>query len=245
MNKMKRLIPLLLLVCALLSVNLTALAAEELPQTDRKGSINVTVRDTETNESVKGGCLKICQVAAVSVNDWNFSYTYTDAFAKCGQPLNDIASEDLADALAQYALENNMKMAEEKAGADGCTTFSNLSLGLYLVMQGEAADGYESIRPFLISVPMKEGQSLVYDVDASPKGITVDRKTVESGEDISGNEPDANDPGQKTVSKTPVKSNENTENKLPQTGQLWWPVLVLAAAGAVFFGIGWSRRRSC
>lgn len=32
-------------------------------------------------------------------------------------------------------------------------------------------------------------------------------------------------------------------SKLPQTGMLWWPVPVLAAAGMVVFVIGWSRRR--
>ena len=29
---------------------------------------------------------------------------------------------------------------------------------------------------------------------------------------------------------------------LPQTGQLWWPVPLLAAAGMVLFGFGWKRR---
>ena len=31
--------------------------------------------------------------------------------------------------------------------------------------------------------------------------------------------------------------------KLPQTGQLWWPVPILAAAGIAFFSIGWLRSR--
>lgn len=30
---------------------------------------------------------------------------------------------------------------------------------------------------------------------------------------------------------------------LPQTGQLWWPVPVLAVSGMLLFGIGWRRRR--
>jgi len=30
--------------------------------------------------------------------------------------------------------------------------------------------------------------------------------------------------------------------KLPQTGQLWWPVPALAVCGLVLFGIGWSRK---
>lgn len=31
--------------------------------------------------------------------------------------------------------------------------------------------------------------------------------------------------------------------ELPQTGQLWWPVPVLAVSGMLLFGLGWSRRR--
>ena len=30
---------------------------------------------------------------------------------------------------------------------------------------------------------------------------------------------------------------------IPQTGQLWWPVPLLAMLGTVFFAIGWARRR--
>lgn len=47
---------------------------------------------------------------------------------------------------------------------------------------------------------------------------------------------------------TPSEGTEPTapeENgpKLPQTGQLWWPVPVLAAAGLILFCLGWLRRK--
>ena len=31
---------------------------------------------------------------------------------------------------------------------------------------------------------------------------------------------------------------------LPQAGQLWWPVPILALAGIVFFTVGWVRRKT-
>lgn len=34
------------------------------------------------------------------------------------------------------------------------------------------------------------------------------------------------------------------DEKLPQTGQLWWPVPVLALAGMTLFAVGWIRRRA-
>lgn len=48
----------------------------------------------------------------------------------------------------------------------------------------------------------------------------------------------------------PAKSEQppSAEGRLPQTGQIWWPVPILAALGLVIFGVGWidtfrGRRR--
>ena len=38
-------------------------------------------------------------------------------------------------------------------------------------------------------------------------------------------------------------TNSIAKAKLPQTGSLWWPVPVLAAAGLVFLALGMLRRR--
>lgn len=38
-------------------------------------------------------------------------------------------------------------------------------------------------------------------------------------------------------------STPSTNTTLPQTGQLWWPVPLLAAAGMALFAVGWLRRR--
>ena len=41
-----------------------------------------------------------------------------------------------------------------------------------------------------------------------------------------------------------VKNHQNTtEDKLPQTGQLWWPVPILAMSGFVLLLVGWLRRK--
>ena len=33
------------------------------------------------------------------------------------------------------------------------------------------------------------------------------------------------------------------DDVLPQTGQLWWPVPLLALGGMALFGLGWAQRR--
>ena len=44
---------------------------------------------------------------------------------------------------------------------------------------------------------------------------------------------------------TPIvkKNPSTTEDKLPQTGQLWWPVPILAMSGFVLLLVGWLRRK--
>ncbi|MFR0986221.1 MAG: LPXTG cell wall anchor domain-containing protein [Frisingicoccus sp.] len=63
--------------------------------------------------------------------------------------------------------------------------------------------------------------SCVYDVTASPKMGTAD----------------------KLASRTPNPKPAVSGGKLPQTGQLWWPVPVMAIVGMLFVMFGWYRRR--
>lgn len=61
----------------------------------------------------------------------------------------------------------------------GVAEFDDLEVGLYLVVQTTAAENYNVINPFLVSVPIQENGSYVYDVDALPKVGTAAKKTPE------------------------------------------------------------------
>ena len=51
-------------------------------------------------------------------------------------------------------------------------------------------------------------------------------------------------PGHLQAPDEPGQPDEPGEPGLPQTGQLWWPVGLLAAAGAVLAALGlWSQKR--
>jgi LPXTG-motif cell wall-anchored protein len=76
--------------------------------------------------------------------------------------------------------------------------------------------------PFLISIPGKETEKDRYNVNASPKMGKIQKETTPPPKD-----------------NTPPSG-----GKLPQTGQLWWPVAVLLAAGVILLGVGVFRRRS-
>ena len=61
-----------------------------------------------------------------------------------------------------------------KRQEEGYANITKLPQGLYLVVQTEASHGYEAIKPFLVSIPMPDGDNWIYDVDATPKvGATI------------------------------------------------------------------------
>ena len=65
----------------------------------RKGSITVTLRDSESGSAVSGGKLTLYQVASISRKNGNLSYDYTNGFENCGVSLGDLSESDLARTL--------------------------------------------------------------------------------------------------------------------------------------------------
>ena len=134
----------------------------------RKGSITVTLRDSESGSAVSGGKLTLYQVASISRQNGNLSYDYTNGFENCGVSLGDLSESDLARTLDDKRPAGS-KGETLTVDTDGKAVFSRLPLGLYLVVQSTASTGYEKINPFLVSVPLVEEDTYLYDVDALPK----------------------------------------------------------------------------
>lgn len=210
MSMRKKLLSLLL-AAAFLSIMSVPAFAHDVPDMGRKGSINIEV--SYDGKPVSGGTLTAYRVAEIAEDDGNYSFALIGDFARSGESLTDIASAALAEKLAGYAGET----AGETKPIDGQgkVSFTGLELGLYLLVQDEAAKGYSKIAPFLVSVPMNEDGVYLYDVDASPKAEL--KKAPQP-------------------SPTPCPP---SGSKLPQTGQLNWPVPVLVLLGLGLFSAGW------
>ena len=280
----------------------------------RKGSVTVTLRDSKTNAEVAGGKLTLYQVASVKKENANLSYVYTNGFENCGVSLGDLSESDLAEQLEakRTAASTGTTVTVNSSGK---AVFSNLSLGLYLVVQTKASTGYEKINPFIVSVPLLDSGRYLYDVDALPKVGTVTStmppdvpdtpeqpnvpnvpenpsqpdvpktpKTPTTPEtpttpqnptpDTPGDNPvapgvpdestggrltppDADNPegwvlnGRPDKKKAPNPDNPKgwvlngrpTRNTLPQTGQLNWPIPVLACTGIVLMAAGAALRK--
>lgn len=228
MKWIRKMIPLLLAVCMVCAMSTTVNAVNyALPDPKQTGSLDVAV--SIGGKPLSGGTLYLYQIASVSVTENTWSYVYTDAFADCGVTLGSTQAENLtkekASAWSDYAAKKKLSGQSLTVGKDGTVSASGLELGLYLVCQGTAASGY-TMSPTVVPIPLEEESGMNYQVKAVPK--------------ITGKTP-VNTPT--TPTNTPTKTNPPTSSTLPKTGQLWWPVSLLAIGGIVLYALGWNENR--
>lgn len=231
--------------------------ALEVVDLSRTGSIKVSLYDSETSEAVGGGTLTLYRVAKVQKDNANLSFVYTNGFEDCGVELGDLSEGELAGWLAEK-IAATAESATVEISDLGTAEFGDLEVGLYLVVQTTAAENYNVINPFLVSVPIQENGSYVYDVDALPKVGTAAKKTPEppdKPDEENSNTPAAPGPdnpdgwvlgahGEKIYLNPEAPSPDNPNgyvmgaHGLPQTGQLNWPIPVLAVTGVVLVAAG-------
>ena len=213
-------------VLMLLGLSVVPVAqALEVPDLTRTGEIIVTVKDTQ-DRLVTGGELAAYRVADLKVlNQADYYLDPTGSFKSVLQ-VTDIDSEDeLTHALAKTLSETAANLTPDYTGTvgeNGILTFTNLPLGFYLVVETKPAEGYTTLEPFLVTVPYRNDDgSYEYNVDAFPKETLLE-------------------PPVPTPTPTPTPT---PPPNLPQTGQLWWPVPLLAGIGLIFLIIGLIRKK--
>ena len=223
---------LLIVIYMVLTVGMTAFAAENTVQSDdtdgtHRGSITVDLVSTESGKAISDGTLTLYQAAQAELTDGEIKLTYTEAFSRCGMTLADAEKSEtekkaLAAGLEAYVKQNDIKGQSVEVDRNGHAEWTDLEQGLYLIVQTGQADGYAPIQTFLISVPETVDGAYIYEINAKPKTGTVD------------------------TPEDPTPDNKNavpSDSKLPQTGQLWWPVPVLVIVGILCVFIGWYRKR--
>lgn len=222
MLKLKKLIAAAAALLMLAGVAVSVHAAPDLDPA-ATGSLTVTVKDTETGQGLPGGLIAIYQAAQPAL-DWD-GYTLIGDFARSEVSLDRLDSADLAAALYGWAADCNLQpLATAVPDEEGRSVFADLPLGLYLVAQLEAAGEHTAIAPFVVTIPQYDSvnDTWILEVDASPKTGTAN---------------------QLPPPPPPEEPPEDPDPDLPQTGQLWWPVYLLGAMGALLVLLGLYRRR--
>ncbi len=221
MEKPRSPVALVFALLLILSLSIPA-RAHEVPDLTRKGTISIVLDDRD-GRGIPGGSLTIYRVGKIVEDDGSYSFALTGAFAKCDVSLDDLQSRVLIASLEAWLDSHpNIKGTTVQVGSKGLAEFKDQELGLYLVVQQEAAPGYNPVSSFLISLPQYDEKEGKYDYtpDASPKTSDVT-------------------PVPPTCPTCPPKP---TEPSLPQTGQVNWPIPLLAALGLSFFTAGWLLR---
>ena len=215
------------LVMPLASIPVSAAESKEMLDPDRTGSISITFtyydETAKTTKPVTGGnSVGLYKVADVVVEN-GFKFVTDERFASVGEiPDTDAALDsanlDLAQKMTAIAKKYDFVVQPSEMDAEGKVTFEGLEVGLYLVVQDAQGKGDNklTINPFLITIPQKNPDgSLIYDVDAVAKPLGVAKEEV-----------------------PPPPPPHN----IPQTGQLWWPVMLLGGLGVLVLCFGMIRK---
>lgn len=226
-----------------------------------QASITVQMKDTSGN-AVAGGQLQVYKVAEVK----DGKYQYTAAFAKMDEDISaktqsTIMTESFAQSLASYAAANEVSGQTSQISSSGEAVLAADEQAVYLVTQTTAASGYEKIKPFTLVLPyVQDGQSMS-QIIAKPKleKTTPSKPTTPSTPSVPNSSSSSSvSSGKKVGTKpqtpnTPVvtSSTSSRQNvptlpqspRLPQTGQLNWPIPLLALLGMTLFIWGWAQER--
>ena len=205
----RKIISALMVLCMVFAAAAPVSALEE-PDMSRTGSIFVAM--LFEGEPVPGGSLTAYRVAAVhEENGADYSFRLTEEYAASEVVLTDLSDATIAPALQAYIQQNNLEGAKQIIGEDGNAAFSDLQLGLYLLIQEEPAKGFLPVNPFLVSVPSYRDGTYLYEVDGSPK---------------------------LALEKDPTPPPPPPPPDLPQTGLNQWPVPLMAVSGAALVILG-------
>lgn len=229
-RKVQGILTLLLSLTVLLgSLPVFASQTREILDIDRIGSFSITI--TYYNETSgktlpvsNGNSVGLYKIAD-AVEDNGFRFVVDDRFSSVGEIPDtseelDNANLELAEKLAAIAEKYDFDVAPKEMDTEGKVYFNDLEVGLYLIVQasqGKDENSKFTIYPFLMTIPYRNPDgSLNYDVDAEMKPVAVTKE----------------EPTPTPTPKPPI----------PQTGQLWWPVMVLGAIGAIFVLSGIIRK---
>lgn len=216
----KRILAILSAVILIVGLSVNAIADEsdntDFPDLTQKGSLTLLM--TIDGEPLDRGSLNLYYVADITmVDEKTYDFQLVDEMTSAGATLDtELLFEAFqAEALLEYAKEALVDYSATPIN-NGRASFNGLSAGLYLVWQRpeDAAEGYDAIAPFLISIPKLQNGEYVMDVVATPK-VSVEGDSSEPPPPSPPPPPDT-----------------------PQTGQLNWPVPVMAFLGAVLLIVG-------
>lgn len=220
------LLALILVVGFAVNVSATEQKVGTMPDLSQDGSLTFLM-DVD-GEPLEGGSLSLYYVATLTqVTESQYDFRLLDALIADGATLDtgDLYDSEQAQALLVHA-RKVLGQYQSSPITEGKVRFDGLQTGLYLVWQRpeDATAGYDAIAPFLISVPKWQDGDYALDVEAGPK-VPLETEPTE-----------------------PPPPPPPPPPEFPHTGQLNWPIPLMAICGVVLLILGWilcAGRKRC
>lgn len=181
-------------------------------------TLTLAYKDNGKSKELKGGEISLYTVATVKVEDGYIFDVTTGKFADVegvskipDKIMKNLSTVEDVKKLETAATKVKADHTEKIMGEE--VSFKGLKPGLYLIVQNKLSEGDRKFNSFLVSIPDEDGH---YQVNGNPKT-------------------DVYVPPTETETEQPPKK---PKGRLPQTGQLWWPVPVMAVAGILLLTAG-------
>ena len=156
----------LLIFIMLLMIGKSTVYANNTVDFTKKGTINITLNDSINNNAIEGANIKIYKLAEAYSKNSNLAFSYHEDLEQCQK---NIEEEILNEETLKCIYNSNLITENENTNDLGYVYFDNLDLGLYLIEQTNAVEGYSKIDPFLVYIPQVENNNWIYDIKATPK----------------------------------------------------------------------------
>lgn len=135
----------------------------------KKGSIAITLKESESKAPISGVEITIYKVASMDIKDNNLIFNYVNGFENCNVSLDNLNNENLASSLEKCMVASSALKFTETTSTNGTVSFNNLDLGIYQVIQTKEKEGYSKIASFLVMIPENINNKWTYDIIAEPK----------------------------------------------------------------------------
>lgn len=210
----------------------------------RTGALQVQLETTSLREDWSGLEISLYRIGKMENPSGDLYYHVSGAFSDCGVSLdyqNASEAETAARQIEAYIRENSiLPIAVMTTDVEGLAEFAGLEAGVYFAHKTGGTAEIDII-PFIVTVPYYKNGELLYTVPVNPK-MEIRPTTSPTATPAPTRTPGSD--------QTPSPTNPTSEEKLPQTGVVRWPVValsiggcVLIALGAVFIAAGDKRRK--
>lgn len=169
--KNKKFFATLLVVIMTVCVCLQTFSPVATAFSDKKGSISLTITDSDTGNPAENVTFGLYFIATAHKKGTGVEYDYVKPFDECNMELGNLQDSYLPIHLSAFVTERSLPYTEKTSDKNGNIVFDNLEPGAYLVVFVSGSENDFTISPFVVGVPLydKENDSWVYDINATPK----------------------------------------------------------------------------